>query len=95
MKQIDLFLRTPVTSVGYCHVEEGCKLATPKIHDANGIASLNDTFYVANSLKASVTVLERQTDNSLVLTDVIPTSKSTRQSHCGMSCKYCFRSGDR
>jgi hypothetical protein len=95
MRQLNLILRTPVTSVGYCHVDEGCKLATPKIHDANGIASVNDTFYVANSVKASVTVLERQTDNSLVLTDVIPTGKSTRHSHCGMSCKYCFRSGDR
>jgi len=78
MRQLNLILRTPVSSIGYCHVDEGCKLATPKIHDANGIASVNDTFYVANSLKASVTVLERQADNSLVLTDVIPTSKLMR-----------------
>jgi arylesterase/paraoxonase len=75
MKQISLILRTPVTSVGYCHVDEGCKLATPNIHDANGIASVNDTFYVANSLSGTVTVLERQTDNSLVLTDVISIGK--------------------
>jgi len=70
-----VILRTPVSSVGYCHVDEGCKLATPKIHDANGIASVNDTFYVANSLKGSVTVFERQIDNSLVLTDVIKTDR--------------------
>jgi len=75
MRQLSLILRTPVSSVGYCHVEEGCKLATPKIHDANGIAGVYDTFYVANSLKGTVTVLERQTDNSLVLTDVIPTGR--------------------
>jgi arylesterase / paraoxonase len=81
MRQIELILRTPVASVGYCHVEEGCKLATPKIHDANGIARVNDTFYVANSVKGSVTVLERQTDNTLVLTDVIQTSK--------LICRFC------
>jgi len=75
MRQLSLILRKPISSVGYCHVEEGCKLATPKIHDANGIASVNDTFYVANSLKGTVTVLERQTDNSLVLTDVISTGR--------------------
>lgn len=73
MKIVSILLRTAVSSIGYCHVEEGCKFATSKVHDANGIASVNDTFYVTNSLKGSVTVLERQSDNSLVLTDVIPT----------------------
>jgi len=72
MRKISLILRFPVGSVGYCHVEEGCKFAAPNIHDANGVASVNDTFYVANALKGTVTVLERQTDNTLVLTDVIP-----------------------
>jgi hypothetical protein len=76
-------------------VEEGCKLATAKIHDANGIAGVNDTFYVANSLKGTVTVLERQTDNSLVLTDVIPTGKMPSHLYHEMStdhivlCRSC------
>jgi arylesterase / paraoxonase len=87
MRQVKLLLRTPTTSVGYCHIEEGCKLATPKIHDANGIASVNDTFFVANSLKGSITVLERQTDNSLVLTDVISTGKLIRYFRCDKTSK--------
>lgn len=65
------------STVGYCHVDKGCKLATPKIYDANGIARVNDTFYVANSMKGTVTVLERQTDNSLVFTDIISTGEVT------------------
>lgn len=73
MKFVNILLRRPVGSVGYCHVNEGCKFATPKIHEPNGIASVNDTFYVASSIQGTVTALERQNDNTLVLTDVIPT----------------------
>jgi hypothetical protein len=73
MKFVNTLLRRPVASVGYCHVNEGCKFAASKIHQANGIASVNDTFYVANTMEGTVTVLERQNDNSLVLMDVIPT----------------------
>jgi len=75
MKHINILLRRAVSSIGYCHVDEGCKFATPSILEANGIASVNDTFYVANALIGTVTVLERQSDNSLVLTDVIPTDR--------------------
>jgi len=75
-KKVDIVLRRPVCSIGYCHVDEGCKFATPKIPYANGIASVNETFYVADSLGGTVTVLERQGDNSLVLTDVIPTDRT-------------------
>jgi len=70
MRYVD-WLGRPVSSIGYCHVNEGCKLATPKINGASGIARANDTFYVANSIKGTITVLELQSDNSLVLTDVI------------------------
>ena len=76
IKHINTFLRRAVASVGYCHVNEGCKFATPQIHEANGIASVNDTFYVANTIQGTITVLERQNDNSLVLTDVVPTGAS-------------------
>jgi hypothetical protein len=70
---VNTLLRRSIGSVGYCHVDEGCKFAAPKIPEANGIASVNDTFYVASSVQGTVTALERQNDNSLVLTDVIPT----------------------
>jgi len=60
------------TSVGFCHVEDGCKFAITGMHASNGIArAQNDTFYVANVLGGPLSVLERQDDNSLVLTDLI------------------------
>lgn len=47
-------------------------MASAVLHHANGIASVNETVYVANALSGTVTALERQSDNSLVVTDVIP-----------------------
>jgi hypothetical protein len=42
----------------------------------NGIArAKNDTFYVANAAKGKLNILERQADDTLVLTDVISTGK--------------------
>lgn len=35
----------------------------------------NDTIYVASTLGAKITVFERQADDSLLLTDVIPVGK--------------------
>ncbi|KDR75055.1 hypothetical protein GALMADRAFT_523479 [Galerina marginata CBS 339.88] len=62
------------TSVVYCHIAEGCKYALPNTHASNGIASApNGTVYVANSIYGGVIVLERQTDNTLVLTESIAT----------------------
>lgn len=67
------------TSVGYCHVDHGCKIAASGLVSSNGIAKAsNDTIYVASTLGAKVTVFERQADNSLLLTDVIPTGKCFR-----------------
>lgn len=76
MSSIDILLGMPVSSVGYCHVNEGCKLAAPKITGASGIARANDTFYIANSIRGTITVLELQSDHSLVLADVIQTGAS-------------------
>ncbi|EAU91102.2 serum paraoxonase/arylesterase [Coprinopsis cinerea okayama7 len=60
------------TSVVYCHVDEGCKFAIQGMHGNNGIAQApNGTIYVVNSLHGALNVLERQADNTLVLTDVI------------------------
>ena len=43
----------------------------------NGIAKAkkNDTFYVASTPKGTLSILERQADNTLVLTDEISTGK--------------------
>ena len=60
--------------MGYCHVDDGCKYALEKTHSSNGITSApNGTIYVADSLFGGVTVLERQTDNTLVVSDSIST----------------------
>ncbi|KAF8067647.1 hypothetical protein FPV67DRAFT_1764443 [Lyophyllum atratum] len=64
------------TSVGYCDLKDGCKLAITKMHGVNGIArAQNDTFYVTDTLGGAINILERQTDNSLVVTDVIPSDR--------------------
>jgi len=64
----------PRSSVVYCHVDHGCKYAASNMLSNNGIAKgRNDTFYVASPLAGKLSILERQTDNTLVLTGTIPT----------------------
>jgi len=66
------FLGLAQTSVGYCHVDEGCKIAMDGLPGSNGIArAQNGTVYVANSKFGQIHVLEEQNDHSLVLTDII------------------------
>ncbi|PPQ93825.1 hypothetical protein CVT25_013534 [Psilocybe cyanescens] len=61
-------------SVGYCHLDQGCKFARSKTHSSNGITrAANGTVYVADSLFGGVTVLEGQVDNTLVVVDSIIT----------------------
>jgi sugar lactone lactonase YvrE len=60
------------TSVGYCHVEEGCKIAVDGLHGSNGIArAQNGTVYVTDFKSGQINVLEEQNDHSLVLVDTI------------------------
>ncbi|KAF8160654.1 hypothetical protein B0H34DRAFT_697546 [Crassisporium funariophilum] len=64
------------TSVGYCHLEKGCHYAIQNMHGNNGIAAApNGTFYVANAVSGGLYVLEKQADNTLVLTDSVPTDR--------------------
>ncbi|KAG6378182.1 hypothetical protein JVT61DRAFT_13875 [Boletus reticuloceps] len=68
------------TSIGFCHADKGCKFAYTGLHASNGIVKGtspgNDTFYVADSVLGDVTVLERQSDNTLALTEVIKTDRA-------------------
>ncbi|KAF8478277.1 serum paraoxonase/arylesterase [Gautieria morchelliformis] len=74
MRTVDIYLRLSSTSVGYCHIEHGCKLAASGLQAANGIARTDDGLYfVANSRFGELFVLESQDDHSLVLTDVVRT----------------------
>ncbi|KAJ3829430.1 hypothetical protein F5880DRAFT_430383 [Lentinula raphanica] len=60
-------------TVGYCHLERGCKIVATGLHSNNGIAKAsNGTVYVASNLGGAVSIFERQEDESLLLTDVVP-----------------------
>jgi len=62
------------SSVGYCHIDDGCKYAITGIQVCNGITTApNGTVYVANSIYGGVLSLERQVDNTLVVSESIKT----------------------
>ncbi|KAF8891635.1 hypothetical protein BD779DRAFT_1512224 [Infundibulicybe gibba] len=71
VRQLDLF-GWASTSVGYCKLGHGCKYAVTGMHANNGIArAQNDTFYVANCVFGGISILERQGDDTLVITDTV------------------------
>ncbi|KAJ4486628.1 hypothetical protein C8J55DRAFT_508135 [Lentinula edodes] len=63
------------TSVGYCHLDHGCKIVASGLHSNNGIVKapeLNASVYVASNMGGKISVFERQAvDDSLILMDVI------------------------
>ncbi|KIK58931.1 hypothetical protein GYMLUDRAFT_202201 [Collybiopsis luxurians FD-317 M1] len=62
----------PTTNIGYCHLDHGCKVAASKFLASNGITrASNDTVYVASTAGGAIAVFQKQTDNSLLLTDTI------------------------
>jgi arylesterase / paraoxonase len=69
------FLGVKSTSVGYCHIDNGCKFAiTGTHHGSNGIAvAPNGTVYVADSIYGGVSFLEPQADNTLVVSESVKT----------------------
>lgn len=74
MKYAGLLFGAKGSSVGYCHIDEGCKFAIAKTYGSNGIAAApNGTIYVANSLSGGVLFLEPQADNTLVLSESVKT----------------------
>lgn len=69
------------TSVGYCHIDNGCRIVASGLHGSNGIVrAQNGTVYVGSSKSGQIRVFEEQNDQSLVLTDVIA---------LGTSLKFC------
>lgn len=73
MKYTGLF-GSKSSSVGYCHIDDGCKIAIAGTHGSNGIAAApNGTIYVANSLYGGVLFLEPQADNTLVIIESVKT----------------------
>jgi len=70
------FLGLARTSVGYCHVDDGCKVSVAGMPGNNGIArSQNGTIYVGSAKIGRISTFEEQSDHSLVLTDVISTDR--------------------
>ncbi|KAI5123880.1 hypothetical protein M0805_005697 [Coniferiporia weirii] len=68
----DTFFGLTWSNVGYCHAEEGCKVAVSNLLGANGITRDKEGKYFVGSSKSGQTyVLEHQADNTLVMTDVI------------------------
>ncbi|KDQ53530.1 hypothetical protein JAAARDRAFT_61245 [Jaapia argillacea MUCL 33604] len=75
-RTIELYLTWPRSSVGFCHLDKGCKIAIGKLPGINGITKAkNDTFYVPSAGVPELRVLERQADDTLVVTDIIPTDR--------------------
>lgn len=75
-RQLDKLGRAS-TSVVYCNESEGCKYAVQGMHGNNGITqAANGTFYVVNSIGGQLSILEKQADNTLVITDVISNDRS-------------------
>jgi len=71
-RKIGLLFKHRASSVVYCDVKEGCKYAIQNMFSNNGIARApNGTFYVAHTLSGGLSVLEEQSDNTLVITDHI------------------------
>ena len=69
------------TSVVYCDLDEGCKYAIQGMHGNNGIAQApNGTVYVVDSLHGALSILEKQADHTLVLTDYIEAGKWNKTS---------------
>ncbi|TFK44268.1 serum paraoxonase/arylesterase [Crucibulum laeve] len=74
-RELDMLGRAS-TSIGYCHLDHGCKFAIRGMHGNNGIVQApNGTLYVGNALHGGLTILEPQADNSLVLADFIKTDR--------------------
>ncbi|KAI0079035.1 calcium-dependent phosphotriesterase [Panus rudis PR-1116 ss-1] len=71
----EAYLKRAYTSVGYCHIDEGCKFAARNLHGANGIAKSrsNDTFYVGSAKGSGIQVFEKQADNTLAWIETIET----------------------
>jgi len=73
-RTLDVLFRLPRASVGYCHKDHGCKIAVDGLKGANGIAQgPGGLYFVSNDGFGEISVLERQDDDTLVLTDIVST----------------------
>jgi len=76
MNHVSMVLHQKVAWIGFCDAS-GCKHAATGLYGINGIARSpfhsNDTFYVAHTFDAGVSLFTRQSDNRLLLDEHINT----------------------
>jgi len=74
-KMLETYLMRYWSFVGFCEIGIGCKIAADHLFAPNGIVKspVNDTMYVGSCGGGGIQVLERQADNTLVITDLLST----------------------
>ena len=71
---VKLVLNGAAANIGYCHAEDGCKVAIDGLQNVNGITrDGNGVYYAGSSILPELYVLERQGDDTLVVTDIVRT----------------------
>jgi len=69
---LDFLMNKRWANVGYCHAQTGCKNAFGGLLGTSGITMDKEgKVYVSSTISGNVQVLERQSDDKLVVTDVI------------------------
>lgn len=93
-REYETYSNSASTTVGYCHLDHGCKIAAKKLRAANGLVKsrTNDTVYVASSLGGGISVMAPQADHTLTLIDRISTCEFIGQSRFDYRIQYdCVR----
>ncbi|KAJ1304412.1 hypothetical protein OPQ81_005560 [Rhizoctonia solani] len=71
-RELHVYFQLGSTWVGYCHAENGCKVAADELYTSNGIVRTHDgKVWVASLMGGYLTVHEQQADKTLVQTEVI------------------------
>ncbi|EMD37607.1 hypothetical protein CERSUDRAFT_114255 [Gelatoporia subvermispora B] len=72
-REIEMFFPIPTTSVGYCHVDFGCKIAADRTTSSNGLAwdRSADLFYVGSTPRGTIGLYGRLPDNTLAYKDSV------------------------
>ncbi|KAJ7599304.1 hypothetical protein C8J56DRAFT_916389 [Mycena floridula] len=60
------------TSVGYCHIDTGCRIAKSHLPSSNGIVRSGKRLFVASLFGSVIHVLEEETAGTLIVHDKIP-----------------------
>ncbi|KAG9102547.1 hypothetical protein FRC06_001821 [Ceratobasidium sp. 370] len=77
-RTVHMYLGIESTSVGYCHVNTGCKIAASKLYSSNGIVrDKSGRIWVGSSVGGYITVHAQRADKTLVPIKVIKIGRAT------------------